>query len=50
METTNLWEQALGTDERVRSWVFAKFPRARGGIGKVSENVKQGCDWSRQLE
>lgn len=50
METANLWGQALGTDERVRSWVLAKFPCVRRGVGKVSENVKQGCDWSGQLE
>ena len=42
METANLWGQPLGTDERVRSWVFAKFPCARRGVGKVSEGRKAG--------
>lgn len=35
-----MWGQALGADERVRSWAFAKFSCAHGGVGKVSEERK----------
>ena len=42
METANLWGQPLGADERVRSWVIAKFLCACRGVGKVSGGRKAG--------